>query len=59
MELVLSATPDIVESGPYEFTLVSADWNIDTIETELAFEDILNQRVPGDRFTPDSHPALF
>ncbi len=59
LELVLAATPDIIESGPYVFTLRSADWDIQDVEAEIAFEDVLGVKVPGERFIPSTHPGLF
>ncbi|WP_162917697.1 DUF1833 family protein [Dongia deserti] len=59
LEVVLAATPDVVESGPYAFTLRNAEGDITTIEGELAFEDLLSEPFPADSFTPASHPGLF
>lgn len=59
LEVVLAATPDIVESGPYHFTMRNAEGDITTIECELAFEDLLSAPYPKESFTPASHPGLF
>jgi hypothetical protein len=59
LEVVLAATPDVVESGPYVFTLRNAEGDITTLEGEIAFEDMLSEPFPGESFTPASHPGLF
>lgn len=59
MELCLAETPDIIENGPYDFTLRGVEGDIATIEGDLSFEDMLHEPFPGDNFIPSTHPALF
>jgi hypothetical protein len=59
LEVVMAATPDIVEAGPYIFELVAADWDVTTAEFEIGFEDLLNEMCPAQRFLPSTHPGLF
>ena len=59
MSIVLAETPNIVEAGPFSFTLKDAKYDALVVEGELSYEDILNEAWPADQFTPSSHPGLF
>lgn len=58
LEVVMGSTPDVVEAGPFDMTLVEADYDILVVRGLLVFEDILNEPYPAERFTPDKYPAL-
>lgn len=58
LSVVLSSTPDQVEVGPLRYKLRSADYDAGTVEGELQLEDVLNEPVPGHRFTPGDFPGL-
>ncbi len=58
--VVLASTPDTIEVGPFNFSLLSAGYDVMTITGTLGYEeDFLNQQVPGDLYTPTNSPALF
>jgi hypothetical protein len=59
LEVVLASDPDTVEAGPFLMTLRRAVYDAAAISADLAFEDILNQAIPGDSFTPATTPGLF
>lgn len=59
LELALSSTPDVVEVGPVVFKWYNTQWTPVAITADLTFEDVLNQRFPGDLFTPADFPGLF
>ena len=59
MWIVLRSSPDVVESGPYYFTLESASYTASMVTGELTFEDVTNRRYPKDEFTPHLVPGLF
>lgn len=59
LEVVLGSDPNTVEAGPFEFTLRNARYNALTVAGDLVFEDILNEPIPGDAFTPGNFPGLF
>ncbi|WP_162906706.1 hypothetical protein [Algihabitans albus] len=61
VEVVLVATPDVVELGPfrYQWVQVERPANSTLWQGELVSEDILNSRFPADAFTPASNPGLF
>ena len=59
LEVVLASAPDTVEAGPFAMTLAGATYDANAIEGDLAFEDVLNEAFPGDRFTPANFPGLF
>jgi hypothetical protein len=59
LEVVLAATPDTVEAGPYVMTLTGVDYDALTITGDLAAEDVLAEPYPGDAFTPAKFPGLF
>ena len=57
--LALHSTPDTIEAGAWEFTLLNATYDSDTIQGSLGFEDILNELFPYGTFNPKDFPALF
>jgi hypothetical protein len=59
VEAVLASTPDIVEAGPFQFTLRNATYDILTVEGELAFLEVLGRKFPKGSFTPATHPGIF
>lgn len=58
LEVVLASDPDVVEVGPFQFTLRNASYDMLTVEGELAFNEVLGRRFPFGTFTPASHPGL-
>lgn len=60
MEVILASSPDTVEVGPLDFTLLSTTYDVLAITGVLGYEqDILNQRVPAADYTPTNSPGLF
>lgn len=59
MEIVLASSPDVVEAGPFEFSLRDARYDELVVEGELAYEDILNEPFPAATFTPNTTPGIF
>ena len=59
LEVVMAASPDTVEAGPFNMTLVSAEYDALTVTGELAFEDVLNEPFPGASYVPSEYPGLF
>jgi hypothetical protein len=59
LEVVLASSPDVVEAGPFNLTLVAAEYDALTITGELAFEDVLNEPFPGHSYVPSEYPGLF
>lgn len=57
--VVLKSSPDIVEAGPYYFTLENATYDALEVRGELVFEEVTNRRYPKDEFTPQIAPGLF
>lgn len=59
LEVVLAASPDTVEAGPFNMTLIAAEYDAFVITGELAFEDVLNEPFPGHSYIPSEYPGLF
>ena len=59
LEVVLASSPDTVEAGPFNMTLVAAEYDALAIAGELAFEDVLNEPFPGHSYVPSEYPGLF
>lgn len=60
MEVVLASSPDTVEAGPFDFSLLSATYDVLVINGVLGYmDDILNQQVPAQNYTPTNSPGLF
>jgi hypothetical protein len=57
--IVLAATPDVREAGPFPFRLMAAHYTAETVSGTLAFLDILNEPHPWRTFTPPDFPGVF
>ncbi len=58
LEVVLASTPDVVEAGPFDFTLRQPEYTAETITAKLMYEDLLSAQFPFDEFTPANYPGL-
>jgi hypothetical protein len=59
LSVVLDSDPDVVEVGPYLFSLKRANYDANAVSGELEYEDILREPMPGHTFTPSFFPAIF
>ncbi len=55
----MASSPDIVEAGPFNMALVTAEYDALTVTGELAFKDVLNEPFPGHAYVPGDYPGLF
>lgn len=59
LSLVLASAPDLVEAGPFAFTMYDAAFDAHTVECRLGYERVLTAPYPADVFTPSLFPGLF
>lgn len=60
IEVVLASSPDTVEVGPFDFSVLAADHDAMVITLNLGHEeDFLNQAVPAQTYTPTNSPGMF
>lgn len=59
VEVILASAPDVVEAGPFDFTLRTCEYDALVISGTLAFEDVLNEPYPFQTMTPGHMPGLF
>ena len=60
MELVLASSPDTVEAGPFNFSILNIDYDDAKIQGAIGFEDdLLNTAFPADTYTPTNSKGLF
>jgi Domain of unknown function (DUF1833) len=60
LDVVMASSPNTVEAGPFEFYMLSANFNTQFVQGRLGFEDdILNMGFPKDAYTPVTAPGLF
>ena len=59
VSVVLAASPNTVEIGPFVMTLRNVSWNATTVSGTLQSEDLLNEPFPGEFMTPNTFPGLF
>jgi hypothetical protein len=57
-EVVLAATPDTTEWGPFHFQMRAPQIDVGLITAELGLPPVLDEPCPGGRMTPATHPAL-
>ena len=59
LEIIAASAPNTVEVGPFSFTMVSADYNQETITASLTYEPVLSEPFPARSFDPRDFPGLF
>lgn len=60
LTVVLASQPDVIEQGPFVFSLQDAQGDSQTITATLGYEtDIFTQQVPGQNYMPTNSPGLF
>lgn len=60
LEVVLASSPNAVEAGPFNFSILSINYNDATIQGTIGFEDdLLNTAFPADTYTPTNSKGLF
>ena len=58
-KVILAATPDTVEAGPFVFTLKNTNYSAYSVSGDLVYEDRLFMNVPSMKFSPRLFPGLF
>jgi len=60
LEVVLASSPNTVEMGPFDFSVLTADSDETTLVLSLGYaEGFLDQAVPAQTYTPSTSPGLF
>lgn len=59
IEIVVSATPDVVEMSLTDLVLREVTWDQNTINGTLVSDDPLNQGYPADIYEPRTFPGIF
>lgn len=57
--VVLASSPDVLECGPFTFSLEDIGYDALTVEGSLAYEDFLNEAFPDGSMDPNQFPGLF
>lgn len=58
--VVTATTPEVIEVGPLEFSLLSIQYNAQAVTGTLGFqENILSKAVPEQTYTPTNSKGLF
>ena len=58
MKIVLASQPDVVEAGPFNFSLKQVSYDALVVEGELGFENLLSMKYPKDQFIPSDFRSL-
>jgi hypothetical protein len=59
-DVILASSPNTVEAGPFNFSIMSAQYDVKQVTCTLGFEeDILNQQAPRGNYSPSNSPGLF
>lgn len=58
LDLIVADSPDTIEAT-FDFTLKAVDYDAFTIQAQIAYEDILSEPFPAQRFTPTTFPGMF
>jgi hypothetical protein len=57
--LILDSSPDVVEAGPFEFSLRDVTYDAVAVEGTLRYEDVLSEPYPAGTMNPSDFPGLF
>lgn len=59
-DVILASSPNTVEAGPFNFSIMSVQYDARQVTCSLGFEeDILNQQVPRGNYSPSNSPGLY
>lgn len=59
-EVVLASSPNTVEAGPFNFSIIDAKYDARLVTCSIGMEeDILNQAVPKGDYNPITSPGLY
>lgn len=60
LRVVLASSPEVTEMGPFEFSVLSAEYDVMLINVTLGYEeDFLNQAIPAQTYTPSNSAGVF
>lgn len=59
IQVVMASQPDTVEMTIPNMRLRMVEWDAAVVSGTLAYEDVLNEQIPGRAFSPDVCPGLF
>lgn len=59
LQVVVAATPDLVEMELPYLQVVEVEWNASVVTGRLASDDPLNQRYPSHIYEPRTFPGMF
>lgn len=59
VEYVLASAPSTIEIGPITYLIDDVAYDSTSLKATLAFEPVLNEPIPADRFTPITFPGMF
>jgi hypothetical protein len=58
-EVCLAATLDVIEAGPFNFTLRGCEYDAGIVSGTLLFEDVLSEPFPAGTIDPARYPGTF
>ena len=59
IEIILASDPDVVEAGPFDFEIQSAEYDALTVSATLSYDDVIEVRGPLHVRTPHWFPDLY
>lgn len=60
LRVILASDPETTEMGPFDFSVLSAEYDALMISVTLGYEeDFLNQAMPAQTYTPTNSPGIF
>jgi hypothetical protein len=59
VEAILASAPDVIEIDYSNLKIRSIDYDLQTINAILFFDDILNTAIPSEKYDPQTNPGIF
>ncbi|WP_372382122.1 DUF1833 family protein [Xanthomonas sp. NCPPB 1068] len=60
LEVVMASSPDVVEIGPFDFSILGSDIDVMTVSLTAGYiENYANQGVPAQTYTPSNSRGLW
>ena len=59
MSIILASTPDVVEAGPWEFTLTNVHYNAYTVSGDLIYQNYVRDNLSMIKYSANNFPGLY
>lgn len=59
VSVIMASDPDTIEAGPFSYLIRDISFDAILLTAQLAYEDVLNELIPGHTMNPSTFGAVF